>query len=88
MQVSNVTTDDGKKCAQLINLLRTGKWELSGPDIMAHSETVRWVVQLAQSMGEQMKKNSPPSEVQQPVAQPMRVKAMGSIGSSMKKKRK
>lgn len=50
MDVNNVNNTDGRMCAQLINMLKAGTWELSGPDIMAHTETVRWVHELASKL--------------------------------------
>jgi hypothetical protein len=80
MKLSEVSVEDGKKCAQLINLLKAGRWELSGPDIAAHSETVRWVHALAGSMAEQLKGSSSAST--------MKVKSVGSLPVASKKKSK
>lgn len=78
MKLNEVTPLDGKMCAQLLNLLKAGRWELSGPDIAAHTATVQWVHSLAGQMAEQLK--SPPT------SEGFRVKAMGPIGSKKKSK--
>ncbi len=62
MKVSEVSQIDGRMCAQLINLLKHGKWELSGPDISAHADTVKWVHGLAGAMAQQLNpQGNPPT---------------------------
>lgn len=55
MDIRDVSKIDGRMCAQLINILKEGTWSLSGPDIVAHMETTRWVHELASKMAEQLK---------------------------------
>jgi hypothetical protein len=89
MKVSEVNNNDGKLCAQLINLLKHGKWELTGPDITAHADTVRWVHSLASLMAEQLSPGiTKKPEASAPVAPQMRIKAMGPVGSASPSKPK
>lgn len=96
MNLTNVTMDDGKKCAQLLNLLHAGKWDLSGADIAAHSDTVRWLHGLANQMAEQLKlsKATPTTpavtvdSLTAPTTQAFRIKQMGPIGSGKISKKK
>lgn len=74
MDIRQVSKIDGRMCAQLINLLKAGKWELSGPDIVAHMETTRWVHELASKMAEQLKAAATP-EVSAPPPIPVPKKA-------------
>lgn len=88
MRLSDVKMEDGRMCVQLIKLLATGRWDLSGADAEAMVATKRWVQALAADMGEQLKGlEKAPAE---PSSTSMKVKAMGPIGGSMntKKKRK
>jgi len=86
MQVSQVSNQDGRMCAQLINLLNRGKWELSGPDIHAHAETVRWVQHVAGLMAADLKGKSAEEKAAPAATTPMKIKKMGSLpGSSAKK---
>lgn len=78
MRISDVSNLDGQMCIQLINLLKVGRWELSGPDIAAHADTVRWVQSLGHQIGEGLRPASKPDTT-------MRIKAMGPIGSGPSK---
>lgn len=85
MKVSEVSPADGRLCGQLLNLLKHGRWDLSGADITAHGETVRWVQYLAHQMAEQLKAASAPS-----ATQGMKIKSAGPLptkpsGSKKKK---
>lgn len=82
MQVSEVTSQDGRMCAQLLNLLKAGKWELSGPDISAHAHTVLWVQQIAQKMAEQLQVTTKTTAMEKPTANQMRIKKMGPLPGS------
>lgn len=78
MKLSEVSGQDGKMCVQLINLLKVGKWELSGADITAHTETMKWVYSLANEMSEHLKgkgKETSPADG-------FKVKAMGPMAGS------
>lgn len=91
MQVSQVTENDGRMCVQLINLLKHGKWDLSGGDITAHAHTVAWVHRLAQELAIQLKQSTssttPPAPLGVPNAiQGMRVKSQGKLKPTKKKK--
>lgn len=77
MEVSKITKDDAVLCMQLLNMLKVGRWELSGPDIAAHANTLQWVRQLADKMAASAKGAPAPSD-----APAMRVTASGPIGGS------
>lgn len=84
MDVSKVSLEDGRACAQLIKFLNVGRWELSGSDAEVLSSTKRWVQELAMRMAEQLKAKTeaPPTAV---APQGFRVKSIGSLpGSSPK----
>lgn len=89
MKLSNVTLDDGRMCVQLVKLLATGRWDLSGADAEALVATKKWLQVLAGQMGEQLKEPTAlaPTGPAAP-AGGFKVKAMGPIGSASKAKRK
>lgn len=98
MDVSKVSMADGKACAQLLNLLRSGKWELSGADATVYVDTVRWVHGLATSMAAQLKDTSPvpasgtsslpPGGMKVKSITPMSSPSLGSKKKTAGKKRK
>lgn len=75
MKLTEVSNTDGRMCAQLLNLLKLGRWDLSGQDINAHGETVRWVHALATQMAHILK----PAEPATP-AGGFKVKSAGPLG--------
>jgi hypothetical protein len=96
MNISDVTLDDGRKCAQLLQLLKRGRWDLSASDVQAFNETLQWVQSLAANIAPKLR--SPAAKSPDPVAAPVaptstegfRVKAMGPLAPStpMRKTRK
>lgn len=89
MQVSQVSLDDGRQCAVLLQLLKGGRWDLSGDDAQRFVDAKKWVASLAASMASQLKTpESPPTPA--PPGNGFKVVGMGPIGSSKpgKKKRK
>lgn len=81
--VSNVTVEDGKLCAQLLNLVKTGRWDLSGSEAEALVSTKRWLQSVAVQMAEQLRT----PEASKPVAastppEVMKIKSMGSLPAS------
>lgn len=82
MKLSEVTNQDGKMCAQLINLLRGGRWELSGSDIQAYQDTCKWAAGLAALMAAELRQDKPDTSI--------RVKQVGSLPgkASLKGKKK
>lgn len=84
MKVSEVTNDDGRFCAQLLNLLAHGQWKLSGPDISAHSATVKWVHDLARLLAEQLKSKAPSPVPASDQGGGFKVKSMGPLPSPMR----
>lgn len=80
MRVTEVTNDDGRMCAQLLNLIKSGRWDLSGSEAEALVATKRWLQQLAGLMAEQLKPSAKP--IAAPAAEaPMRIKSMGQTAS-------
>lgn len=94
MKVSSVTQEDGKLCAQLLNLVKSGRWDLSGSEAEALVATKRWLQSVAVQMAEQLR-TPPVSEQQlQGASDVMKIKSMGSLpagnqsGKSTKSKKK
>lgn len=69
MEISKVSNDDGRMCAFLIEFMQKGRWELTSADADKLSVTKRWLVQLAQQMGAQLKKSA--EESASPTAAPI-----------------
>lgn len=88
MQVSNVSEADGRACAQLLNFLKAGRWDLTGMDAEKLIDTKRWVAQMAQQMAEQLRAGKPATSGTPEQNQTMRVKAIGPIANSSKSKKK
>lgn len=86
MKLSDISLEDGRMCVQLIKLLASGRWDLSGADAEALVATRKWVQSLAADMGTQLK-GAPAPKAEAPSGG-FKLKAMGPIGSSTKKKRK
>lgn len=93
MKVSNVTNEDGKLCAQLLNLVKTGRWDLSGSEAEALVATKRWLQSVAVQMAEQLRTpsvSSPsvsiPAITQAPAPELMKIKSMGKLPVTKKKK--
>lgn len=83
MQVSSVSNEDGRACAQLITFLKNARWELTGADVDELVKAKRWLQELAGLMANNLK------AAQQPITAPdapMKIKAMGPIGTRKKKK--
>lgn len=77
MKLQQVTIKDGQMLAQLINLLRAGRWDLSGKDVNAYSETFSWVQSMAAQMADLLKTDSSPSPTTG-----FKVKAAGPLPSA------
>lgn len=96
MQVTNVTNDDGRKMANLINFLKAGRWDLSGNDADALVAVKQWVQSVAMDMASKLTpvKAASPTPEEQPTSVPQeapagfKIKAMGPIGSTPAKTRK
>lgn len=58
MRLIEVTEQDGRFCAQLLNILKEGRWDLSGADAEAFVSTKKWVQSIAMQMAEQLKSKS------------------------------
>ena len=97
MKVSNVTNEDGKLCAQLLNLVKTGRWDLSGSEAEALVSTKKWLQSVAVQMAEQLRtppasnpvavKAPAPEAVAPSAAAPsvMKIKSMGKLPVKKKK---
>lgn len=84
MKLSEVTNEDGKMCAQLINLIKSGRWDLSGSDAEALVKTKIWLQGVAVQMASQLRNES--VAIPQPSAAPLRIKSSGKLPSSSKNK--
>lgn len=60
MDLRNVSMNDGKACAYLLNLLKSGRWDFSGAEAAIHVDVVKWVFLLANKMAEQLKESEKP----------------------------
>lgn len=90
LDVSKVSNDDGKACAQLMNFLKLGKWELSGSDADVLYRTKAWVMELARKMAADLKSQPPisgPAPSPASSSNGFKVKAMGPIGKPPRKKK-
>lgn len=87
MQISEVRNDDGRACANLIQLLKQGRWDLSGAEAEQLVNVKKWVHGLALQMAEKLKADVQPTVAQSaPVpTQGIRIKSRGTIGSKKKK---
>lgn len=80
MQLSNVSMEDGKYCATLVNILTKGRWDLSGSDAEELMKVRRWVHDLAMQMAQQLKSSSPPPAAGSPAPiQGMKIKSAGPL---------
>lgn len=81
MEISKVTQDDGKYCLQLLNLLKMGRWELSGPDIAAHAATIQWFRGIASKMADSVKGQTtlPAGPSGDKPVEAMKIKSMGKL---------
>lgn len=91
LKVTECTIADGKACAQLISLMRAGKWELSGSDWDTYRGVVQWVHSLATSMASDLKEKGPKEKALEDPVGGFRVKSMGTLpgklpGKKTKKK--
>lgn len=90
MQISEVRLEDGKACANLINLLKSGRWDLSGEEAEQLVAVKKWVHGLALNMAEKLKPAASVPTVSAPVSAPspvMKIKSRGTIGGSKKKRK-
>lgn len=85
MKLSEVTNEDGKMCAQLINLIKSGRWDLSGSDAEALVKTKQWLQSVALQMASQLKSSQEAPVIKQPEA-PIKIKSSGKLPASKKKK--
>lgn len=78
MQVTNVSVEDGKQCAAVINALNIAKFsDLSGKDIDTLVAAKRWLISVATEMATQLKnKSEVPKSAPAPAAPAMKVKAI------------
>lgn len=90
MQVSEVSNEDAMQLACVIKALGVATFpSVSGKDIDAVYLAKRWLFELAQKVASGLPKKVPvPSAPPASSTQGMKVKAMGPIGSSPKRKKK
>lgn len=90
MELKNVTKTDGLACAHLINLLQSGRWDMSGKEREIHQAVVIWLSSLANQMAEHLRSTPAPTppNPSAPAAGTFRVKAMGPLAAGSTKKAK
>ena len=74
MKLQQVTNEDGRMCAQLLNLLKSGRWDLSGADAEAFVATRKWVQALAGELATNLKSaasSSGPAKAKSPTPAPV-----------------
>lgn len=82
MKITSVSLDDGRRCAALVQLLKTGRWDLSSSSAQELVQALQWIKDLAGLMAEQLKS---------PVAtspESLRIKSMGSLPPSKPTRKK
>lgn len=55
MKLSEVSMDDGRACAHLLNALKVGRFDMTGGDVEAFISAKRWLQALAGDMATQLK---------------------------------
>lgn len=88
MQVLEVSNEDGKACAYLIQFLSNGSWNIKGDDAEKLILCKRWVSEIAVKMAKQLKpdiKASVPAPTDSSTSG-FKVKGMGPLNSGMKRK--
>lgn len=88
MEFSKVSNEDGRRCANLLNFLKNGRWELTGADAEELVRVKRWVHDLALGMAQQLKGNPEKEGPAAPLAPDpgvMRVKSIKPMPKSKKK---
>lgn len=90
MEISKVSLEDGKKCAQLLNILKSGRWDLTGAEQLAFMETFKWVNDLAIKMAKQLEsvQKEVKSAAPAPASGGMKIKSIGKLPTSKQKKSK
>lgn len=77
MKVSEVTLEDGKACAAVINALNLAKFDgLTGKDMETLVAAKKWLIAVATQMASELKSKKTPAPA--PTA-PMKVKKIGSV---------
>lgn len=61
MKVSEVTKDDCKMLAQIINMMQVGEFTVNGKDVCASADTIRWLQRFAVSVSETFSKEQKPT---------------------------
>lgn len=84
MQLQNVSLEDGRNCAILIQLLSRGRWDLSGAEAQQLVNTKQWVAALAGEMAKHLTDKAPAAPKPND-SQVMKITKMGPIGGSTKK---
>lgn len=91
MKVSQVTKDDGRACAYLLNFLKQGRWDLNGSEAEELVKVKAWVGFLANSMASELKSSVTPPAPEAPAPSPaagFKVKSMGKLPPSKPAKKK
>lgn len=87
MKVTEVSNDDGRMMAQLINFLGKGRWDLSGADAEQLVGVKRWCAAVAGDMARDLSPEKTPAAPESPSGG-FRVKAVGPLPGKATKRRK
>jgi len=83
VDISNVSNDDGRRCANLIAFLTKGRWDLTGKDAEELVLVKRWVHDLAQTMARKLAPAAAPAS-----SGGFRVKSAGPLPATKGRKKK
>lgn len=84
MQLNEVRIEDGRACANLINLLKKGRWDLSGEEAEQLVQVKKWVHDVALQMADKLK---PVQKTVAPAPAPstgFKIKSRGSLNKKKK----
>lgn len=82
MKLAEVSKDDVKMLAQLVNMLHAGSFTVNGKDVCASADTIRWLQKLAVSASEAYAVPSSDQAASVPASDGLKVKAFnpGKLG--------
>jgi hypothetical protein len=86
MKLSEVSLDDGRQCAAIINALNIAKFDgLTGKDIETLVAAKKWLQSVAMQMAGQLKAQQAPASAPAPApSEGFKIKSMGQLPSASK----
>lgn len=81
MQVKQVSKADIENCVKVVNALKVGKFEVSGPDLVALSDAIRWLANTAALLSKAYQDEAKPASAS---ISPAEVKKTAEMGKSKK----